>query len=935
MNIPENANKLHPDTAKQGALIVSAVRYEAPVGKPYGYKKGKVTKGKNSRSKKAVGETQSLPAFEDFPSWRKALTTEYMLVSGTFEAVGEIPVVYKGEEGPGEVSASKKYLAHREQPGILIGDIDFKDPDEVAGLYLGGDQPYKTKEAALDGLAKVCPEADGCALLIGWSTSSNLFKDKKQVKGTGGIRTYLPVTDASKIPELLDTMHKRSWLHGEGWAFVDKAGQFQERSLFDMALKTVTQPDYAAPDLQDGLTQDREWDEFEGCYLDPASVVPLTPEEEEQSKAAVSAAKNKLAPEMEAQRKVWLTKNAKAHEKKGLSTKRAMAAAVQLLDNGVLFPTGAILFDDGTEVSVLDLLTDGSAHDGKTCKDPVEPDYNGGASVGQFYRNDGDRPGIHSFAHGSRWFAIRYDADSLIKMEWGDEPDMDDIIAAAALTEFDTASKRKATIKKLASTCGLGNAYKSLEKDIDRKKAENAAPADATMVVDPNKAKIVAGRWPHDKPLPRFVWVMTNDEGAPLVHFKNIEVLLDAYGIALSYNVILKDWDWIFQGVDRGTDNADGSFFTKVRDLIKLNGLSINAADAMRYLIAVADARQINPVTDYISVLVWDGEDRIPALADALRPHDKEIAEISLRRALIQACAAADGAGLARVKNPSVKAVFEYVLAFLSGQGAGKTKGLVHLVPEALARYVKTSVVLDIGNKDSVKGAVGGWICELGELDASYSKAAQTAFKAFMSREEDELRLPYAATHSRFKRRTAFVGTVNEPDFLRDQTGSRRFLPLAVGAGFPRWPADEIDQLWAQVWAAYVSGEQWWPTDEEVAALVENAETFRQRSGVEEELLRRYDWECSRPKDGERHMVSLIASSIGRGRIDTITLRETGYALSNLWRNHGAVEREGHLKIETEQGWVKVNANSGKNLGWLLPPHRLDDLPDMDDEPIF
>ena len=127
-----------------------------------------------------------------------------------------------------------------------------------------------------------------------------------------------------------------------------------------------------------------------------------------------------------------------------------------------------------------------------------------------------------------------------------------------------------------------------------------------------------------------------------------------------------------------------------------------------------------------------------------------------------------------------------------------------------------------------------------------------------------------------------------------------------------------------------MSGEQWWPTEAEVAALAENAETFRQRSGVEEALLLKYDWESCQPKDVERRMVSQIASMFGDRYATAISLRETGYALSNLWRNNGAVEREGQLKIKTEQGWVKVNANSGKNMGWLLPPARLEVSPDLD-----
>ena len=151
MNIDKNTSK--NNFAKP--LIVSAVRYEAPVGKPYSYKKGEVKKGENFRSEKAVGETHAFASLEEFASWRKGLTSEVMLTSGTFEAVGEVPVVYKEKEGLGEASASKKFLAHREQPGFLIGDIDFKDLDEVAGLYLGGEQPYKTHNAALGALSKI------------------------------------------------------------------------------------------------------------------------------------------------------------------------------------------------------------------------------------------------------------------------------------------------------------------------------------------------------------------------------------------------------------------------------------------------------------------------------------------------------------------------------------------------------------------------------------------------------------------------------------------------------------------------------------------------------------------------------------------------------------------------------------------------------------
>ncbi len=88
-------------------LVVSAVRYEAPVGKPYKYKNGEVVKGANYRPEYAVGEPHAFQSFEVLSSWRKGLTSEFMLTSGTFDTIGEVAVVYKGAEESGKVSGRK------------------------------------------------------------------------------------------------------------------------------------------------------------------------------------------------------------------------------------------------------------------------------------------------------------------------------------------------------------------------------------------------------------------------------------------------------------------------------------------------------------------------------------------------------------------------------------------------------------------------------------------------------------------------------------------------------------------------------------------------------------------------------------------------------------------------------------------------------------
>ena len=60
----------------------------------------------------------------------------------------------------------------------------------------------------------------------------------------------------------------------------------------------------------------------------------------------------------------------------------------------------------------------------------------------------------------------------------------------------------------------------------------------------------------------------------------------------------------------------------------------------------------------------------------------------------------------------------------------------------------------------------------------------------------------------------------------------------------------------------------------------------------------------------------------GAGMADARALKTTGAAMARLWRSCSLVEeRNGVLMIRGDDGkWVKVNADNGKNRGWLLPP---------------
>lgn len=133
-------------------------------------------------------------------------------------------------------------------------------------------------------------------------------------------------------------------------------------------------------------------------------------------------------------------------------------------------------------------------------------------------------------------------------------------------------------------------------------------------------------------------------------------------------------------------------------------------------------------------------------------------------------------------------------------QGIGKTRFLEALTLDS--RYFGDGVVLDVRNKDDIIQALGKWICELGEIASTFKKDIDS-LKAFITKSVDEFRVPYGKTSVQYPRMTAFCGTVNDDEFLVDQTGNRRFavIPLDDDFYIDYAKIREFDflQLWTEI----------------------------------------------------------------------------------------------------------------------------------------
>jgi putative DNA primase/helicase len=231
---------------------------------------------------------------------------------------------------------------------------------------------------------------------------------------------------------------------------------------------------------------------------------------------------------------------------------------------------------------------------------------------------------------------------------------------------------------------------------------------------------------------------------------------------------------------------------------------------------------------------------------------------------------------------------------------------------------------VDTKDRDSVKQAVSYWICELGEIDVTFTRSGISALKAFLSQFHDVLRLPYGRTTSKFARRTMFMGSVNDFDFLRDRTGNRRYMPIVV-RGMLNWNDAEIDQLWAEAWQQYVRAEQWWPTDAEERILATIADVHMEQTPIEEKLKSLFDWQGSQTRaEGPRVSSTQLWEQCFPTRQPSMNdMKATANAVRRLWRVNGGKFVNGVEYAPRANGhWRVVYRDKGKNFGLVMPKRR-------------
>ena len=357
---------------------------------------------------------------------------------------------------------------------------------------------------------------------------------------------------------------------------------------------------------------------------------------------------------------------------------------------------------------------------------------------------------------------------------------------------------------------------------------------------------------------------------------EEIKSFLDGH-ISLRFNEITSRVEYEFP-----TDNTDGHRFTPVNDRI-VNSLWSQMSTITRvniqdmYRVIESDYVPVfNPFKEYLNNLSKPGEqDYIRELAQTVRvkggEQEQKLWHLYLKKWLV-------GMVASWISDDVVNNV---ILVLIGEQGAYKTTWFNYLLPPPLKQYFYTKTNANRMSKDDILTLAQYALVCCEELD-TMRPAELNQLKAAVTMPSIDERAAYAHYHEHRKHMASFCGTGNNPQFLSDPTGNRRWLPFEVESILsPRDHPFHYEGIYAQALALYTSGFQYWFTKEEIQELNRHNKQF-ETPHLEHELVDLYFRKPTDSELGEFISVARALQMISNGISQKLSAVNVGRAFSDL-----------------------------------------------------
>ena len=177
--------------------------------------------------------------------------------------------------------------------------------------------------------------------------------------------------------------------------------------------------------------------------------------------------------------------------------------------------------------------------------------------------------------------------------------------------------------------------------------------------------------------------------------------------------------------------------------------------------------------------------------------------------------------------------IYRYVVILEGPEEIGKSR-----LVRALGQEWYVNLSMGLESKEAHLQIQGSWIAELTELD-SLSRSEESRIKAFITMTQDDFVPKYSNVRKSSPRRTIFIGTTNEGEYLRGLSGNTRFIPVQILGdididGFRR----VRDQVFAEAIRFYRDHpDNWWVLDEESNREAKETREQRRIENVYEQEL--------------------------------------------------------------------------------------------------
>jgi predicted P-loop ATPase len=226
--------------------------------------------------------------------------------------------------------------------------------------------------------------------------------------------------------------------------------------------------------------------------------------------------------------------------------------------------------------------------------------------------------------------------------------------------------------------------------------------------------------------------------------------------------------------------------YSRLRIKLEQEGFKPIGRELIRdVVLMVSDENLFDTAIFWLNNLKWDG---VPRVEQFLQVYFG--AEDS---AYVQAVSTYLWTALAgRVLVPGIKA--DMVPILVGEQGAAKSSSVAAMVPSP---DFFTEISFNEKDDDLARKMRGRLVAEIGELRGLHTRDLES-IKSFVTRTHENWVPKYREFATSFPRRLVFVGTTNQEEFLADETGNRRWLPVRTGRADIEAVKRDHAQLWAE-----------------------------------------------------------------------------------------------------------------------------------------